>query len=114
MDNHNATMIFMTELDNHIRHYRGINAPSDEKIPRDEKVANNQLIMFMRACKKLDANLLEIEMEKLKNVIGTLLYETLEMGHFTPEFSLVWTTNIQQVNTYYNRCHSLIPAIVEP
>lgn len=99
---YNTTMIFMTELDNLIRHYRGINPTSDEK------ATINQLIQFMTTCKKLDANSLEIEMEKLKVVIVTLLYESMEMGNFTHEFSLVWMNNIQQVNTYYNKCHSLI------
>jgi hypothetical protein len=100
MDFQHAKMTFMMELDNHIRYYRsGI-----VKVEPIERVAVNQLIRFMSACKKLDMDLIDIEKAKLKTEIGNLLYDSLECGCLSKEFSIIWTTTIHQSNMFYSKC----------
>jgi len=100
MEIHHAKMTIIAELDNNIRYYRsGI-----LKINPMEQEAVNQLIRFMTACKKLDMALIMKEKDALRVVIGNLLYDSLEAGSLSREFTIIWTTTIHQTNMFYNKC----------
>ncbi len=96
-------MTYMMELDNNIRYYRS----GLLKVIPEEKEVIKQLIVFMTACKRLDTDILEREKMFLKMMIGNMLYEALESGRLSREFSIVWTTTIHQVNMFYEKCHLL-------
>ena len=100
MDFQHAKMNFMMELDNHIRYYRS----NVVKVMPIERAAINQYIKFMITCKKLDMELIDNEKAELKTAIGNLLYDSLECGCISKEFSVVWTTTIHQSNWFYNKC----------
>ena len=96
-----AKHTYISDLDNNIRYYRS-------GLPRvipEEKEVIKQLIAFMTACKQMDLCLVEKEKVKLKNMIGNMLYEALESGRLSKEFSIIWTTTIHQTNMFYNKCH---------
>jgi hypothetical protein len=101
MDFQHAKMTYMAELDNNIRYYRS----GLHRVIPEEKDVIKQLIAFMNACKQMHMNSVEVEKMKLKNMIGNMLYEALESGRLSKEFSIVWTTTIHQANMYYNKCH---------
>jgi hypothetical protein len=103
MDFEHAKMNYVTELDNNIRYYRsGLLKPSYV-----EKESVKQLIIFLTACKRLDQSSIQREKEILKTTIGNMLYEALESGSLTREFTIIWSTTIHQANMYYNKCHIL-------
>lgn len=98
---HHIKMTFMAELDNQIRYYRGgVVRISDDEIP-----SVKQYITYMTTCKKLDMKMIDFEKNKLKSMIGNMLYEKLEDGNLTQEFSTIWTNIIQHVNMYYYKCY---------
>ncbi len=103
MDFQHAKMTYMMELGNNIRYYRS----GLLKVLPEEKESIKQLLVFLTSCKNLDMTLVEIEKVKLKTTIGNMLYEALESGMLSREFSIVWTTTIHQVNMFYNKCHLL-------
>ena len=103
MDLQHAKMTFMMELNNNIRYYRS----GLLKTLPEEKEVIKQLIAFLTACKQLDMNILEREKAILKNMIGNMLYETLESGRLSREFSIVWTTTIHHTNMFYTKCQLL-------
>lgn len=103
MDFQHAKMVYMMELDNNIRYYRS----GLLKVIQEEKEVIKQLIVFMTACKQQDLDMLEREKAKLKTMIGNMLYEALESGRLSREFSIIWTTTIHQINMFYNKCHLL-------
>jgi hypothetical protein len=100
MEFQHAKMTIMAELDNNIRYYRsGI-----LKIDPIEQPAVNQLIRFMTACKKLDVEMIMKEKETLRETIGNLLYDSLEAGSLSRDFTIIWTTIIHQTNMFFNKC----------
>jgi hypothetical protein len=103
MEFQNARMNYMSELDNNIRYYRS----GLHRVIPEEKEVIKQLIVFMTACKQLNMNTVEYEKMNLKLMIGNMLYETLESGMLSKEFSVIWATTIHQVNMFYNKCHLL-------
>ncbi len=103
MDFQHAKMTYMAELDNNIRYYRS----GLLKVLPEEKESIKQLIHFLNTCKRLDMKEIETEKELLKQTIGNMLYETLETGHVTNEFLVVWKTSIHQASMYYTKCQIL-------
>ena len=101
MDFQYAKLTYISELDNNIRYYRS----GLHRVIPEEKEVIKQLIVFMTACKQMDLCLVEKEKAKLKNMIGNMLYEALESGMLSKEFSIIWTTTIHQTNMFYNKCH---------
>lgn len=113
LDFHHAKMNFMMELDNQIRYYRsGI-----VKYSTEETEAIKQYIVFMTTCKKLNMINVEFEKIKLKRIIGNMMYEALESGILSQQFSVIWTTTVRHVHMYYNKCYllcELMEGIIDP
>ena len=103
MDFHNAKMRYVADVDNNIRYYRS----GHLKVMPEEKESMKQLIVFLTACKRLDLNAIQKEKDNLKAAISNMLYETLESGCLTREFTIVWSTTIHQANMFYNKCYVL-------
>jgi hypothetical protein len=103
MDFQHAKMKYVMEVDNNIRYYRS----GLLKVMPEEKESIKQLIVFLTACKHLDLSAIQREKDKLKSTIGNMLYETLESGCMTREFTTIWTTTIHQANMFYNKCYIL-------
>ncbi len=103
MEFQHAKMTYMMELDNNIRYLRS----GLLKVIPEEKDVIKQLIVFLTVCKKIDIVALEREKVTLKMMIGNMLYEALESGRLSREFSIVWTTTIHQANMFYHKCHLL-------
>jgi hypothetical protein len=103
MDFQHAKMTYMIELDNTIRYFRS----GLLNVNPEEKEVVKQMIIFMIACKQMDMDILERERKILKVKVGNMLYETLESGRLSNEFSVIWAKTIHQMNMFYNKCHLL-------